>query len=567
MYLRTTQRKNKDGSVVRYVQLAHNEWDSERGRSVARIAYNFGREDELDVDALKRLVSSIQRYLGPEEMLAAQTADGDLNFVSCRPLGGVWVLDRLWHELEIPTTLNQLADQRSFRSSMERAIFAMVANRALDPSSKRSVEEWVQEDTVIPGADSLPVHQLYRAMDFLVSCESQIQEAVFWSAANLLNLEVDLLFFDTTSTYFEVEDADVPPKDDEDEAYVLRRYGHSKDHRPDRAQIVIGLAVTREGLPVRCWVWPGNTADVTRVAEVKQDLCGWKLGRVVTVLDRGFVSEDNLRELQKGGGHYIIGERMNQGKAIVDEALSRPGRFQKVRENLEVKEIIVGDGEARRRYVLARNPEEAKRQLHQREEMVKRIEAELEGLHRLPKEEHTKAVCRLVAHRSLGRYLKLDKKGWPKLDRAKLKAEAHHDGKYLLLTSDDTLSAQDVALGYKQLLEVEDAFRTLKQTLDLRPVYHRLSHRIRAHVLLCWLALLLIRLTEIRVEQKTGERTTWDRLRRELDRMHLGYFKGRNGQLWRRTDTTPAQRSILTATGVSDPPIIFRIDPKTTQTA
>ena len=164
-----------------------------------------------------------------------------------------------------------------------------------------------------------------------------------------------------------------------------------------------------------------------------------------------------------------------------------------------------------------------------------------------------------MSHKTYGRYLKLKKDGLPRIDKAKLKAESRTDGKYLLLTSDDTLSVEDVALGYKQLLEVEDAFRTLKQTLELRPVYHRLSRRIRSHVNICWLALLLIRVAEVRAEQALGELITWDRMRTELDRMHLGRFSLDGGILRQRTETTVQQARLLKAIGVEEPPPFFQI--------
>lgn len=394
---------------------------------------------------------------------------------------------------------------------------------------------------VIPDLDQIPLQQLYRAMDFLLENEAELQKQVYYALANLLNLQVDLLYFDTTSVYFETEE--------EDEDGPAPR-GHSKDHRPDLPQAVIGLAVTRDGLPVRCWVWPGNTADMSVVEQVKKDLIGWKLGRVITVLDRGFNSEDNLRYLQRAGGHYIVGEKMRSGRENAVRALSRPGRFQTVRDNLEVKEIVVGEGEARERYILVRNPQEAQRDKAKREAIIKELEE------RLPKiRSHVKAVCELMAHPVYGRYLKLDSRGLPKIDRGKIKEEEKLDGKYLLRTSDDTLSPEDVALGYKQLLLVEDAFRTLKSRLELRPVYHRLEDRIRAHVLLCWLALLLIRVAE----NKTGQ--TWKNLRSTLQRMHLGEFSGKCGQVWQRTETTPAQQQILKALAVKEPPRIFSINP------
>ncbi|MFB6367959.1 IS1634 family transposase, partial [Paenibacillus elgii] len=165
-------------------------------------------------------------------------------------------------------------------------------------------EEWVEHDVVIPELPKLDVQQAYRAMDVLLESEESIQHDVFHAVADLLQLEVDLLFFDTTSTYFETED-----EDDE-----FRRLGYSKDHRPDLPQVVIGFAVTRDGIPIRCWVWPGNTSDMSVVPEVKKDLIGWKLGRVISVVDRGFSSEENLRYLQRSGGHYIAGEKLSSGK-------------------------------------------------------------------------------------------------------------------------------------------------------------------------------------------------------------------------------------------------------------
>jgi len=561
MYIRTVQRKNKDGSVVRYVQLAHNFRDPETHKPQANVLWSFGREEDVDKEALRRLVASINRFLGPEEELKQEVGAGGapLEFKESRPLGGGWVLDSLWRELGIDKAIEKVTAARGFRTPVERAIFAMVANRALDPRSKLAVEEWVERDVSLPGVEGVGVQQLYRAMDVLIEAGEALQKEVFFSVADLLNLEVDLLFFDTTSTYFEIEGEDPEEGDD---AYFLRRRGHSKDHRPDLAQAVIGLAVTREGIPIRCWVWPGNTADVTRIEEVKKDLVGWRLGRVITVVDRGFVSEENLRTLQRAGGHYIAGERMQSGKPAVEEALSRAGRYQKVNDRVEVKEIVVGDGEARQRFVLVRNPREEERDRAERERILKELEQELEGLSRMDKHEHGKGVCRLVSHPTYGRYLKLDKKGWPQIDRAKVKAEERLDGKYLLRTSDDTISAADVALGYKQLLEVEDAFRMLKQTLDLRPIYHRLSRRIQAHVLLCWLALLLIRVIETRVEERLGQRYTWPRLRDELSRMHLGIFEGPAGVVWQRTGTTAFQHQILSALGMEEPPRFFKMDPR-----
>lgn len=555
MYIRTISRKNKDGSVVRYIQLAHNVWDPQAGYPKAKVLYNFGREEEVDREALVRLVKSITRFLGPEEALRTQAelnGSAPLTFVSSRPMGGAWVLNELWNQLGINRVLAGLLAKRKFQAPVERAIFAMVANRALHPASKLKVEDWVSHDVFIPGLPEVPVQNLYRAMDFLLEAAEELQKDIFFSVAHLFNLEVDLLYFDTTSTYFEIEEEDSP----EDARQHLRRKGNSKDHRPDLPQAVIGLAVTREGLPVRCWVWPGNTADMSVIEQVKKDLVGWQLGRVITVVDRGFASEDNLRYLQRAGGHYIAGEKMRSGKDTVEEALARAGRYKTVKDNLEVKEVIVGDGEKRVRYILVRNPKEVEKDRLEREKILTRLKEELKAIGDLKGEPHTKACCQLIAHPTYGRYLKTDKKGQPYIDMAKVKAEEKLDGKYLLRTSDDTLSPEDVALGYKQLLEVEDAFRTMKQSLELRPIYHRLSDRIHAHVLLCWLGLLLIRVAETKVQD------SWRNIRQTLERMHLGEFVGPDGRVLQRTETTPQQQHIFKALGIKEPPQIIAVETK-----
>ncbi|QZT34505.1 IS1634 family transposase [Caldalkalibacillus thermarum TA2.A1] len=552
MYIRRVTRKNKDGSVTAYLQLAHNEWDPKAKYSKAKVIYSFGREDELDRAVLERLAKSISRFLSPEQAFEARDAIGEAAeflFQSCKRLGGVWMLHRLWNKLGMDRILQKLFASRHHQIDIERLIFAMVANRALAPSSKLAMEDWVREEVYIPGLPQAASHQLYRAMDELLDVQSELEYQVYGAVSDLLNLEVDLLYFDTTSSYFEVDPSEAP------EGETLRKQGFSKDKRPDLLQVVIGLAVTREGIPIRCWVWPGNTMDMTVVEQVKKDLIGWKLGRVISVMDRGFSSEENLRTLQRAGGHYIVGEKMRSGKAASKEAMSTRGRYHQVRENLHVKEIIVGDGEARKRYVLVYNPKEAERQREERKKLLEKLQAELDGLKQLSHEVHSKAACRLRSHPSYGKYLRQLKDGTLRLNKQAIRDAEKYDGKYLIRTSDDTLSPEDVALGYKQLVDVEDAFRTLKSTLELRPMYHRLEDRIRAHILLSWLALLLVRIVEVH----TGE--SWRKVRDELQRLALGHFSSKNGDLYQCTEITTKQRQIFAAVGVEPPPRFLEIQP------
>jgi transposase len=489
----------------------------------------------------------LHRFLSPEDAL--QPALGRdtqaLRFIKSVSLGGAFLLRKLWERLGLEKVLTESLGKRAFLSPIEWAIFAMVANRALAPDSKRVVEEWVREEVALGNPEPIFLQHLYRAMDFLMEHGEEMQKEVFFATADLFHLEVDLLFFDTTSIYVE--------KDEED-AEGMRKYGHSKDKRPDLPQVVIGLAVTQEGIPVRCWALPGNTQDVTTVERVKRDLSGWKLSRCVWVMDRGMNSEENRTILQQAGGHYILGERLRDDQEVHQEALSRRGRYQKVKDNLEVKEVIVGQGERRRRFVLVYNPEQAKKDQTTRERTLQKLEEALSALGDQRGKAHKKAVCALLAHRTMGRYLRQQKNGALQIDRARVKAEKHLDGKYLLSTSDDSLRPQEVALGYKQLMEVERAFRTLKTTLELRPLYHRKEERIQAHVLLCFLALLLVRIAE----RQTGN--TWDQIRAVMERMHLGEFESKDGRILQRTELTHEQTNLLKLLNISPPPKIQKMD-------
>jgi transposase len=546
MYIRTTSRTNKDGSVTRYVQLAHNERHVKTGQPQAKVLYNFGRMDELHMDTLKRLAASISRFLGEEPATPASSDASALTLLRSQAFGGSWLLGEMWRKLGIGEAITKRLTDRRFQAPMERTLFAMMANRALAPSSKLAIEDWVEREVLLPGMTAFDVQQGYRAMDFLLESTESIQREVFHTVADLLNLEVDLLFFDTTSTYFETEETEGD----------FRQRGYSKDHRPDLPQVVIGFAVTRDGIPIRCWVWSGETSDMNVVPEVKKDLIGWKLGRVISVVDRGFSSEANLRILQQTGGHYIAGEKLSAGKATVEAALAHPGRFKTIRDNLEIKEITIGDGEARVRYVLVRNPSEARRDAARREKHLTDLRVQLGRLKELDSEAHTKAHCKLHSHPTYKRYLKTDKRGNLRIDLEAVKMMERLDGKYLIRTSDDTLSAEDAALGYKQLWQVEAAFRSLKQTLELRPVYHRKEERIRAHVLLCWLALLLIRV----IENQTGK--TWNEVRSLMQMLHVIEYRSVDGTVKQRTELTEEQQGILSALQLPEPPRIWDISVK-----
>ena len=569
MYVKTTSRKIKDGAEVRYLHLAHNQWDSAKQRSVPQVIYSFGREDALDRDAIKRLVASLSRLLDPADALAA-TAGSDLVFLESRPLGGVHVLDALWRRLNIDKIMRQAGQNCRGRprdnSASERVLFALVASRALAPSSKLAASDWVNNDVHIPGLPATSDDACYRAMDWLYAIRGELEKEIYHQVADLLNLEVDLLFFDTTSTYFELGDADDPvarnwrgevagsgEDADDDKSAGFRTHGNTKDSRDDLPQIVIGMAVTRDGIPVRVWCWPGNTSDSALIRQVKADMRDWSLGRVVWVTDRGFSSRRNRRYLQQGAGHYIIAEKLRSDSPDIKTALSRQGRYQTVADNLQVKEVRIDD--AGDRFIICYNPDAATRDAATRAELITKLEEMIAGADKLTATRRAELRGKISTMPGLNRFLRVTPGGLLRIDKAKIKTEENLDGKYLLRSSDPRLSAEDIALGYKQLLQVERGWRDMKSVLDLRPVYHRLEERIRAHVLLCWLALLLTRI----IETTTGD--TWPAIRRHLDRLHAGTFTGPAGTFRQRTELTRAQTDLLAKLSIPAPRQIIELEP------
>ena len=580
MFVRTATRRNKDGSAVRYVQLVQNEWDPATKLSRMRVVHSFGREDQLDRAAVGRLAGSLGRLLGQEPAGAAP----ELAYAGSVAYGGTYLLDQLWQRLGIGQAMTAMLGGTRRDAATERVLFALVANRALDPSSKLAASHWAGRKAHIDRLPATTDDACYRAMDWLHQVRGPLEKQVFSQVATALDLEVDLLFFDTASTYFEVEGEDEPVLRDKDGSPApaagtpagdggqaaggsadegtaggngqamagFRVLGNSKDHRDDLPQIVIGMAVTRGGIPVRVWSWPGNTADSALIRQVKDDMRDWTLSKIVWVADRGFTSKANRRYLRRGDHHYIIGEKLRSGSAEAAAALSRQGRYQEVAANLRVKEVRISDDE---RFVICHNPDGAERDAAIRARLLARLRDKIDGTDKLTATKRAELRGVISTRPGLNRYLRVTPGGLLRIDAAAVKSEENLDGKYLLRTSDPKMTSEDIALGYKQLLEVERGWRDMKQVIDLRPVYHRLEQRIRAHVILCWLALLLIRIAE------TTAGTTWNKITDELAQLTLGTFTGPAGTFRQTADLTPAQRAILDSLQIPSPGKIIQAAP------
>jgi hypothetical protein len=443
-------------------------------------------------------VRSIRRVLdadGGEAPAGEKGRDRAIEIEASFDLGVVHVVEQLWARLGIGEAIAARLTAEDRRAPHEAALLAMAAQRLARPGSKLACHErWLARlvgldgvgapspnptDQRLPAAKDLSLDQLYRALDVLAEHGEAIEEEVFWHGVDLFKLDVDLVFYDATTAWFECDEEDVVPESWRGLTFApLRKRGHSKEGRDNDPQVIVALAVTRDGMPVRSWVLPGDTADVTAVARIKEDLRQMRLGRALFVGDAGLYAKANLAELSRGAGRYILATPIGRVKEIKDEVLSRPGRYAEITPNLRAKEVVIGEGERRRCYILCLNTEEAEREKRHRNELLDLLQSELDRL----ASDHPRAACRLVASKRFGAYLSLDAKGRPFIDRAKVRRAEQLDGKFVLTTNDDSLSAADIALGYKGMWIIEACFRKLKTTgLGIRPMFHWTPRRIVAH--------------------------------------------------------------------------------------
>ena len=559
MYLRTTKRKNKDGSAVEYFQLAHNERHPVTRKPVAKIIHNFGRTDQLDREQLVRLCRSIARVcqltvVDPyaDDQQEAKAIDGyladGLKIEKTVTLGTVLAIEALWDKIGLRKTFGDIAKANKLSEGYERALLAMTANRLCAPESKLGVwDRWL--DTVyLPSCEKLKLHHMYEAMDMLYAHAAEVEETVFFHTANLFNLEVDLIFYDTTTASFTTD-----YEDDPDDADVsLRQFGHSKEGTWS-TQVVVALAVTRDGIPVRSWVLPGNTTDVNTVEKVRADLRGWNLGRALFVADSGMNSQDNRTELSRACGKYLLACRMANVAEIKRDVLSKRGRYTVFNDNLHAKEVIVGDGVRRKRYILCFNPKEAERQEKHRQDVIACLERELES-HPASNASAQWAI-ELLASRRYKRYLKVTKAGKIRINRGAVRQAAKYDGKWVLETNDDTISLEDAAMGYKGLMVIERCFRSLKRTqIKMTPMYHWLSRRIEAHVKICVLALMIERIAERTCGQP------WSKIARSLQKFQVTKFFNLNHRVCLRNEIPADTRNILNKLKINPPKQLVQLE-------
>jgi len=538
----------KKSGRYEYLQIVENSRNG--GRVQQRVIATVGRLDQLQTNGgVEALIRSLARF--SEKTLLVLSGKIDVTAQAVK-IGPALIFERLWRELGLPAILGDLLADRKFGFDVERAIFLTVLNRLFVSGSDRACDQW-RRDYAIAGVEDIALHQMYRAMAFLGEVLSEqsgatpfaprctkdlIEEAMFRRHRNLFS-GLELVFFDTTSIYFEGEGGE-----------TIGQFGFSKDHRSDRKQMVVGAILDDNGRPICCEMWPGNTADVKSLLPVVTKLRSrFGIEHFCIVADRGMISADTITALEQPdcGIPYILGARMRRVKEVSCEVLARAGRYREVhRENgdskspapLAVKEVMV-EG---RRYIVCRNSRQQRKDAAAREAMVGALE---ERLRSNPKG--------LVGNRGYARYIKINK-GAMCIDRQKLEEEARFDGKWVLRTNMN-LPAEKVALKYKELWQVEQVFRDMKSVLDTRPVFHKRDETIRGHVFCSFLALVLRKELDCRLDG-AGLQLEWSEIKQDLKALQRITVEENGRQLAVRTACAGACGKIFQAVGVALPPTI-----------
>jgi len=531
----------KKAGPYQYLQIVENR--RENKKSVQHVIATVGRMDRMQAKGqIETLTRSLSRF--SEKVLLILSEKSDIH-AEAKRIGPGLVFGRLWKELGIDAILHGLLADRKFAFDVERAVYLTVLHRLFPSGSDRSCDKW-HCDYLIQGVDDLSLHHLYRAMAFLGSeiedqkdrtflprCTKDIIEEELFHRHQDLFTALDIVFFDTTSLYFEGEGGDIG------------ELGHSKDHRPDLNQMIVGVVLDREGNPVASEMWPGNAADVTSLFPVIQRIRSrFPIDKLCIVADRGMISGDTAAYLEKEKISYILGARMRKVKEVRQDVLSRAGRYREVYPEgrsskdpspLKVKEVLVDD----RRYILCLNERQARKDAADRQSI---IDALSEKIKSNPKS--------LVGNKGYRKYLSLDR-DTVSLNQEKVEEEKRFDGKWVLKTN-TALTAEQVALKYKELWQVEQVFRDMKSVLDTRPIFHQRDETIKGHVFCSFLALVLIKELYRRLE-KAGHDFEWADIKQDLSALQEITIEDNGKKLAVRSECKGVCGKVFQAVGVAIP--------------
>ena len=540
----------KTSHGYKYLQIVESKREGKKVKQ--RVLTTLGQLDALSASGkIDDLTRSLAKFSSIRTIIDAHR-EGTIQAHRTLSIGPALVFERLWQQLGIKEAITGQVAARPWRFSLERAIFLTVLHRLFDPGSDRAAERW-KEDFQINGAEGIELHHLYRAMGWLgeqsiqlghdarsLRCRKDLIEEELFRRNRDLFSELELVFFDTTSLYFEGQGGE-----------SLGQYGHSKDHRPDLKQMVVGAVLDGAGRPICCELWPGNLTDVSSLIPVIKRLKSrFGIASVCVVADRGMISAQTIEKLESPelGMSYILGARMHRDKTVRDEVLASSEKFQVVTaakkttgdpSPLSVREQWVGE----KRYVVCYNEDQARKDAADRKAIVESLKEKLKS-----------GDKSLVGNKGYRRYLKSAGKEHFTVDEAKLAKEQLFDGMWVLRTN-TAFPAAEVALKYKQLWMVESIFRSAKSLLETRPIYHKVDDTIRGHVFCSFLALVLRKELETRLE-KHGTKPEWADINRDLRTLQEVEVEMHGKKLYLRTDLRGVCHTVLQAAGVAVPPTV-----------
>ncbi len=560
MFIR--QQKVQVGNET-YTYLKVVESRRENRRMTQRTLVNLGNVNRWPEGKLEQVVELLAGFL---KMDMPQLAD--VRFTDCKQLGPYLPLSQLWDDLGLDNIIRRALADRKIGLPVADYVKVMVFNRLVAPRSKRSVWEKAARDMRIPkiAAETLALHGYYRALEYLTSAKRPIEQALHHRVQDLFNQDLSLVFYDLTSSYFEGT------------ACAKAKHGYSREHRPDLVQIEIGLLVDAQGIPIGHEVFDGNVAEVSTVLgaleRLKKD---FGVKRCVFVGDDGMASDANLAHIEAQGYEYITSlalRKSNVSNTLLQQ-LPPLCTFQRLSDNLWFKPLPAvqpnasTEGQVQSaRYIAAYNPSRATtNRLHRKQ----RLRVCLQEMHRLanpPKgrgrkrtqEEAERAADRFLRQKHCQELIRLRRTDdgrfcWA-LERAALRQERRRDGMMILKTNARHLSDQEVAIGYRTLWRVENAFRHIKDVVQLRPIRHWSDPRVLGHVFICVLAYMLERLLDQRLEQAGESLTAWAALE-QLSTITVATLQLNDQSIRRRSDINSRQQRLLAVMGVGAVPELW----------
>jgi transposase len=526
MFVKRTRGGSKEKPIY-YLQIAESYRD--KGKARHRILCTLGREEELmskgSIDNLMEKFAALSK----QYLLLNKTEESIQDTLIYGPM---LVVNYLWKHLQMQSLLEDIQQQYKIEFSLEQAVKLMISNRLINPMSKLAVDKW-KEKIYGENFNSLELQYLYRSLDILAEHKDMVEKSFFEKTRNLFKSSVSIVFYDLTTLYFESQQAD-----------ALKKYGYSKDNKTDCVQVVIGLVINQDGLPISYHLFPGNTYEGKTVVPVLNKLKkDFLLERIIFVGDKGIVGNEIMQELSSVGYEYIIAAKISKVDKEYHPEILNHEKYTRIDDLISAHQIVV-EGQ---RLVLGYSKKRAARDKKQRELLLERLEKKLD------KSRNPKSVTKSAYNT----YLTIEGKSKMIIDTQKVAEKEKWDGFFGFYTNNQSMSNKQVVLTYQMLWQIENSFRVLKSTLDLRPVYHWTEKRIQGHIMICFLSLYMLRAIEFKINRQEKLNLSTDEIFYHLDKIRAVTLNAFRKKVVMRTEITDENNLVLRTLGIKIPPAVL----------